>query len=749
MKKLLMLVICALLLLSFVACDSKTRDDDDDDKGTSTTVSSVQNAGKAETVTVHFALNGGSASSGETTVEIEKGAALSVLLTPDVWKDGFNFLGWSYDEEGFSQWDSSDVILGDTVLYAIWSAETDSPSKPSTGSSKPSTGSSNAVTDSSNTTGSSDTTESSNTTESSQPDAPRKVTVIFRPNGGELEFTTIQIEYGTKLSYTDVPEATKGGYYLKGWAFDPEGNELWSARNHLFTENETVLYAIWESDGSGTTDSSDTTDSSNTTDTSEPTTDSSEPTTDTSKPTTESSKPTTDSSSTTSSTTRPTGPVIVPDRTQYKADVVGDKEAIYYINDLIRHPVLTPYYNGYKAALTMTFDDGYHAETGNNISDQFEKFGFRGTMMLGVCFINSESMIRSWNEVFARGYLDLGCHAYDHKAPSSLSSSEFAHEIRDAVMFLREKFPGQRVLTFATPLAQITDAYEDYLEGLVIGNRLEAGGSTVNLGKDLGYNPYRVKAVSFNVRTNMSGLRTEVESAVKNGSWIVELCHCVKENADGVDVELSVFQNHCEWLYRNYRDSLWVTTFEDVLVYGEQLRHTTIDYTACDREGMTFTVTPDGTLDYTLYKIPMTIMVYLPDFADSAYATVNGEYQPLEITSSPTTGERIVYVRNIDATKVSEVKVYLGANKTMKNNCVHSYSVSEVVEPTHETGGYTLNECSKCAHTYYSKYTNPVHDYTGEEVTVIEPILTQRGLKKVYCTHCDKYIVEEVRYAEE
>ena len=85
----------------------------------------------------------------------------------------------------------------------------------------------------------------------------------------------------------------------------------------------------------------------------------------------------------------------------------------------------------------------------------------------------------------------------------------------------------------------------------------------------------------------------------------------------------------------------------------------------------------------------------------------------------------------------------------MKNNCVHTYSVSEVVEPTHETGGYTLNECSKCAHTYYSKYTNPVHDYTGEEVTVIEPILTQRGLKKVYCTHCDKYIVEEVRYVEE
>ena len=434
----------------------------------------------------------------------------------------------------------------------------------------------------------------------------------------------------------------------------------------------------------------------------------------------------------------------MPDRTNYKPTVVGDKEAIYYINDIIRHPILTPYYNGYKAALTMTFDDGYDSNTGVIVSDQYERFGFRGTMMLGPCFLGNDQIISEWNSIFDRGFLDVGCHGYSHKEPTTLSPSEYEHEIYDAIMFLRDKFPGQRVLTYATPYAHINSEYEAYLSQYAIGNRLEAGGSTVNFGEDLTYNPYRVKAISFNTNTGSDPAKTGVENAVKYGRWVVELFHCVKESgASGVDVSSSAFIYHCEWLYRNYRDDLWVATFEDVLIYGEQLKHTSIDYTACDRESMTVTVTPDGTLDSKIYNIPMSVRVYLPSFVDSAYAMIDGVYQPLEIEYIFETGEAFVTVREVDATKKTDVVVYIGGNKTMKNNCVHSYSKAEVVEPTHETGGYTVNRCSKCEHTYNSAYTNPVHDYTGNVVEVIAPTATKFGLSKHYCTQCDKYEVKD------
>ena len=188
--------------------------------------------------------------------------------------------------------------------------------------------------------------------------------------------------------------------------------------------------------------------------------------------TTQSTHQSTTTSSTTASS-RP-APVITEDMTPYKVNVVGtgDNRVIKYVNDTFSYPIITPYYNGYKTALTMTFDDGYDTGTGTIVSDMFEKYGYRGTMMIGPCFINGEEYITEWNKIFARGYLDLGCHGYNHKEPTTLPSSEYEHEIKDAIMFLREKFPGQRVLTFATPYAHINDAYESYLSQFVLGNRL-------------------------------------------------------------------------------------------------------------------------------------------------------------------------------------------------------------------------------------------------------------------------------------
>ena len=453
------------------------------------------------------------------------------------------------------------------------------------------------------------------------------------------------------------------------------------------------------------------------------------------------------------STERPK-PTIVPDRTKYVAETVGsgDEKYIYYIYDLIKHPVMAPYYNGYKSALTMTFDDGYDLGTGTIVSDQFEKYGFKGTAMISACWMNEEA-IEAWNKVFARGYLNLGCHGYNHKSPEGLSTSEYEHEIKDAIMFLREKFPGQRVLTYATPFAHITDSYEDYLSDFVIGNREESGGNAVVPGKE--FNPYRVRAVSVNKNSDLSVIHNVITNSTKNNNWTVELLHCVIDettgkNVNSTDIEKILFEYHCKWLYRNHRDNIWFANFEEVLVYAKQVETTTVEYTACDRESMTFTVTPDLTLDKELYNIPMSLKVYLPqEIADSAYAVIDDVYQPLELEYEQDTGYLYTIVRNIPIDKITDVKVYMGGNKTMKNNCIHKYAQDSVVEPTHDSFGYTVNKCSKCEHTYNSAFTAPVHDYTGEITEVIAPEQYVKGLSKQHCTQCDKYIVIEVDYVEE
>jgi len=462
------------------------------------------------------------------------------------------------------------------------------------------------------------------------------------------------------------------------------------------------------------------------------------------------SSPTSSSKNDSGSQDKPTTPTYAPDRTKYEATTLGkdDNKAILYINENIVHPYFTPYYNGYKTALTMTFDDGYDVNTGTVVSDQFEKYGFRGTAMLGVTFINDDSIIDAWNDVFARGYLTAGCHGYDHKEPVGLPSSEYEHEIKDAIEFLREKFPTQRVLTFATPYAHIDAPYEEYLDDLVIGNRLESGGNRVILGEE--FNPYRVQSMRVDKSNDISVVQSIIDGSVKTGAWTVELYHCVLEKAsNGTDIDRGVFEYHCSWLYRKYRNDIWFATFEDVLIYAKQLEHTDVTYTDCDRESMTFTVTPDGTLDSEIYNIPMSLKIYLPSskICDSAYAEVNGAYQPLDIEIEFETAYRYVIVKEIPVASESTVKLYIGGNNTMKNNCIpHKYYVEEVVEPTHDSFGYTLNKCSKCETEYRSDFTEPTHDFSGEVTEVIAPTQKVPGLSKFKCLYCDEYEVKEVEY---
>ncbi|MBQ7906455.1 MAG: polysaccharide deacetylase family protein [Clostridia bacterium] len=433
-------------------------------------------------------------------------------------------------------------------------------------------------------------------------------------------------------------------------------------------------------------------------------------------------------------------PSYFPDKIKYEATTTPDGTKINYTSNYsVFAPEFTKYYHGYKAALSMTFDDGYELTTGQIVSDEFEKYGiFRGTAMLWVSCINNDTAINTWNSVFARGYMDAGCHSWSHDDPRTAESSTYEHEIKDAIEWLRLKFPGQRVLTYAAPLAQMSDPYMEYLDDLVISNRMEGNG-TNNVASD-SFNIYYVSAVSNNTRTSSETIKSKLNEAVTNGNWMVELFHGVKPTASDLDMSESAFKSHVYYLYSNYRDDIWFGSFEDVSVYIKQCQNAKIKYTACDRESLTFTI--ESPLDKEIYNIPMSMKVYLPNFVDSAYATVNGEYQPLTVSKDYNKGGAL-YVTVLDIpVNDAEVKVYIGGNKQYRNGCgTHIYVINEVVEPTHDSLGYTEKICSRCDHTYKLLYTSTFCDFTGEVEEVCATTDDMLGYSKVYCTHCDKFKV--------
>ena len=420
-----------------------------------------------------------------------------------------------------------------------------------------------------------------------------------------------------------------------------------------------------------------------------------------------------------------------PDRTVYSNTIAENGKWVYGKNELSA-PVFTNFYHGYSSALTMTFDDGYDIGTGTFVTSVFKKYGFRGTAMLGPCFLN-DSLIEQWNDVVEEGYLDVGCHGYQHLNPLEIDSSAYEHEIKDAIEFLREKFPSQRVLTFATPYAHINDPYEEYLKQYAISNRLEAEGKTIKIGQE--NNLYRVRSISVFSDSNPTSFSQSITSALKqNGAWIVELLHCVKDGASGRDATKEFFSAHCQYLYENHRNTTWIASFEDVSIYLKQLEDAKINYLASDRESMSISVT--HSLDKSIYNIPMTIKLQVPSNVTTAYAVMNGKEYTLDVVRG--SGVNAITVKDIPVNSDEPIKIYFGGNEDFANGCDHYYKLLETVAPTCKAHGYTTYKCAFCNVTYKADFVGlKDHDFSGERVTDEEATADSEGLDYIVCKNCD------------
>ena len=157
-----------------------------------------------------------------------------------------------------------------------------------------------------------------------------------------------------------------------------------------------------------------------------------------------------------------------------------------------------------------------------------------------------------------------------------------------------------------------------------------------------------------------------------------------------------------------------------------------INYTACDKESMTFTVTCD--LDENIYNIPMSATIYVPSFVSTAYAVIDGVEQDLEVTKI--LGKKAVNVVDIPVNG-SEVKIYLGENSNIDNDCDHDLVTLETVEPTCHSHGYTVKGCRVCNFTYKVRYTRMSdHDFTGKVTEVTEATAAIPGLDLIQCKNC-------------
>ena len=411
-------------------------------------------------------------------------------------------------------------------------------------------------------------------------------------------------------------------------------------------------------------------------------------------------------------------PILDYDNTKYEVKYADKNQTkIKYGSYSVKVPEIADYYNNYSAALSMTFDDGASIGAANLAHEIMSQYGFKGTLFVNIN--NIQGNVSQWQELVSKGTLDIGSHGWDHLSPSGITSEQMEHEIKDSYDYLWQYFPDAIPVTYATPLAQITNAYKEYLiETGFIANRLETGGTMISCDTE---NPdfYTVYAKRIDISNDEKIVRINVDSALKAGKWFVELYHNVRTQ-DSTDIPEEDFRNHCQWLYDNFNGDVWFASYDDVAKYLVQKQTAKIEYTACDSESMTFVATVDKN-----YGQEMTLRIFVPFFIDSAYAIVDGEEQYVEVKKEAgVSNARVIYVNTEISETGTEVKIMLGGNDKYMNNCSHVYVENEVVPSTATEFGYTEMICTNCLHTYKEKYTDKVaasavsYDY---KTTVIAP----------------------------
>lgn len=409
----------------------------------------------------------------------------------------------------------------------------------------------------------------------------------------------------------------------------------------------------------------------------------------------------TQSSTKTNTSTSTTPSILDHDTSNYTARYSKDKKKIYFGSYSFKAPTFTTYYNNYDAALSMTFDDGADVGAAQLASSIMSEYGLKGTLMVNIGNITGN--LSAWQNVVSQGTLDIGSHGWSHLDPSSITTEQMEHEIKDSFDYLQENFPDENPVTYATPLSRLTDEYKEYLKQCgFISNRLEISGTLISPDKEE-IDMYTLYAKRIDTGNNVeTNVRINVSDALDAGKWFIELYHNVRVQ-DGTDVSETDFRNHCQWLYDNYNGSVWFASYDDVSKYIAQYQTATVEYTAADSESMTFVAKVDKD-----YGQEMTLKIYMPFFIDSAYAIINGETQYLTVEKE--SNARSVLVNTKVSEEGTEIKIVMGGNDKYLNNCSHDYIENNVIEPTETEFGYTEMICTICEHTYKERYTDKVTD---------------------------------------
>lgn len=339
----------------------------------------------------------------------------------------------------------------------------------------------------------------------------------------------------------------------------------------------------------------------------------------------------------------------------YSFDDIKNTEIDNSKPEALSAPSVCAWQGDRASAVSITMDDGIYSAAAE-YNKLFKKYNIHGTEMMITGYIAKDdgtpreksatdgSTIKQWQDIFDDGYIDLGNHSYHHDKTVWQGENYTAEKLRHSTEFSRQVleniFPGQDVITFATPWGANFDDALNIIKEKHYLNRA-AGGDIVQ-----GKTPddfYRVPTITVVYGTPLLTLNGAVDRAITAGGWVTELYHGIggsSSEGGSYVTNINTMEEHLKYI-NSKSDKIWAGSLTEVTKYIYERNTAKVKQLWATNSSVGIKLS-DG-MDDDVFDYPLTVKVNLPAaWSGSVKCTQLGKTENAEIFKE--NGKSYVYV---------------------------------------------------------------------------------------------------------
>ena len=313
----------------------------------------------------------------------------------------------------------------------------------------------------------------------------------------------------------------------------------------------------------------------------------------------------------------------------------------------LEEPVVCTWADNKKAAVSITIDDGNY-ESAVKYNELQKKYGIKSTQFIipGRLESADSTVLNGWRNIFKEGYMDVGNHSYAHKLKyntSTYTDEELATDITGSQQRIKEFFPGNDVISFATPWGQTPDNVVEELKKGHYANRLASGGY---LPAKTPTDFYKIPAYAVQYGTTLEKVNGYVDSAIARGGWYVELLHPLgSEGSDAKEYSTNyeTIEEHFAYIKTKVDSGeVWSGTFNEVVRYIYERDSAKTEIVKVEEKSMVINLT-DGMASNKIFDYPLTVKVNVPkNWAEEVSFTQNKTSNKAKTVNED--GKKYVYI---------------------------------------------------------------------------------------------------------